>query len=66
MGYRRTKINAYYVRKLTKLAKGDSYGVVLPIEAVRAFGWQAKQKLLISVNIKKQRFSIKDWQKHLI
>lgn len=65
MAYQKTKIEQYYVRKLIKLARGQSYAVVLPIEAVRAFGWQGKQKLLVLVNTKKQKFIIKDWQKHL-
>lgn len=64
MAYRK-KIGQQYIRKLIKLANGDSYAVVLPIEAVRAFGWQARQKLLVTVNPKKQKFIIKDWQRHL-
>lgn len=59
------KIGQQYIRKLIKLANGDSYAVVLPIEAVRAFAWQARQKLLVTVDLKKQQFIIKDWQKHL-
>ena len=33
------------VRKLFKVGRNASYGLTLPIDAIRLFGWQEKQKL---------------------
>ena len=50
------------IRKIAKLGK-VSYAVTLPIEAVRAFGWKEKQKVILEVNEEKKTITIRDWKK---
>jgi len=48
------------IRKLTKLG-GTSYGITLPIEHIRAFGWREHQKLVVKREGK--RLIIEDWSR---
>ena len=50
------------IRKITKVGK-HSYAVILPIETVRKWGWQEKQKVVLEVDSKKKIIEIKDWKK---
>ena len=50
------------VRKLTK-SGGNSYYITLPVEAIREFDWQKKQKLEVEIDKKRKRLIIKDWEK---
>jgi len=47
------------IRKLTKLG-GTSYGITLPIEYIRAFGWRERQKLVVKREGK--RLIVEDWK----
>ena len=51
------------VRSLFKLAGGKSYAITLPIEVVREWGWQDRQKLKLTIDDKKKRITIEDWKK---
>ena len=51
------------IRKLAKVGGGKTYAITLPIDAIRKFGWQEKQKLVINVDSKRKRLIIKDWEK---
>jgi len=50
------------IRKLSKVGGGATYSLTLPIEAVRKFGWQEKQKLEVEIDAKRKRLIIKDWR----
>ncbi len=43
----RRKLTKRHIRSLLKLGGGSSYGISLPREEVEAFGWKAKQKLVV-------------------
>lgn len=49
------------IRSLNKTGGGRSYTVSLPIEVIRAFRWERRQKLELSVDAKKKRIIISDW-----
>lgn len=51
-----------HTRKLAKVGGGHTYSVTLPIGAVREFGWQEKQRVLIEVDKKNKRIIIKDYK----
>jgi hypothetical protein len=51
------------VRSLTKTGGGRSYTVSLPREAIRAFGWQERQKLVLLIDPRRRTILIKDWKK---
>jgi len=59
----RSKIEEKNIRKLAKVGGGTSYSITLPIDAIRDFGWQEKQKLMIEVDKGRKRIIIKDWEK---
>jgi len=50
------------VRSLSKTSGGNSYGITLPLRAIRLFKWQARQKLHITVDEKRKRLIIEDWK----
>lgn len=43
----RRKIEDNHIRSLTKVSKGRSYAVILPVEMVREFGWKERQRLVV-------------------
>jgi len=45
------------------MAGGRSYAVTLPVDVVRSFKWQEKQKLQLTIDEKKKRIIIEDWSK---
>jgi hypothetical protein len=51
------------VRSLFKLAGGKSYAITIPIEVVRSWGWQERQKLKLTIDDKKHKIGIEDWSK---
>ena len=56
----RNRFEERNVRKLTKIAGGTSYAVTLPIDYVREFKWQDRQKLVVHKSGKK--LIIEDWE----
>ena len=59
----RKKVENRNVRKLAKVGGGVTYAITLPIDAIREFGWQEKQKLEIKIDKARKRLIIKDWEK---
>jgi len=41
---------------------GGSYGITIPIEIIRKFGWKERQKVLLKADPKKKSIVIKDWK----
>ncbi|MCA9361440.1 hypothetical protein KC845_02680 [Candidatus Kaiserbacteria bacterium] len=58
----RRKIESENIRSLNKTSGGSSYGITLPLRAIRLFKWQARQKLQITVDEKQKRLIIEDWK----
>ncbi len=56
----RRRIDERNIRSLTKVARGTSYAVTLPIEYVRKLKWRGKQKL--EVKLYQDRIIIRDWK----
>ncbi len=59
----RRRLENRYIRKITKTGRGQSYTVILPIEAIRLFGWQSKQKVVVKIDKRRKRFVVEDWKK---
>ena len=59
----RRKLENRNIRKITKLAGGTSYGITLPIDVIRKWGWKEKQKLVLEVDEKRRVIKIRDWKK---
>jgi len=57
----RRKLEEKNIRKLTKVASGNSFGITLPIEMVRSLRWRERQKLVVKKRGKK--ITIEDWKK---
>lgn len=55
----RRKINNNHIRSLTKVSKGRSYSLTLPIEMVRELGWRERQKLVVKK--RGNKLTIEDW-----
>lgn len=51
------------VRSLFKMAGGRSYAITLPVDVIRSFKWQEKQKLHLTIDEKKKRIIVEDWPK---
>lgn len=49
------------IRKIAKIG-GTSYGITLPIEVIREFGWKEKQKVVLKINPKNKSILICDWK----
>jgi antitoxin component of MazEF toxin-antitoxin module len=50
------------IRKITKVG-GHSYAVTLPMEVVKSWKWQERQKVVLEIDNKKKAIKIKDWKK---
>ncbi|PLX21798.1 hypothetical protein C0584_01700 [Candidatus Parcubacteria bacterium] len=59
----RTNLDDRNIRKLSRVGSGKTYTITLPIEAIRKFGWQKKQKLEVEVDEEGKRLIVKDWEK---
>lgn len=55
------KLSERNIRKLYKTGGDASYSITLPIDMIREFGWQEKQKLVVTKDAKKKRLIIEDW-----
>lgn len=49
-------------RSLHKTSGGKSYGMTLPLEVIRRFRWQKKQKLQLRIDDSKKQIIIEDWK----
>lgn len=49
------------IRKITKMGKGRTMGITLPVEVLDKLGWKEHQKVI--VDLKGKTISIKDWKK---
>lgn len=49
------------VRSLVKSSGGRSYAISLPIEVIRAFRWEKRQKLQLKIDSVRKRITISDW-----
>ena len=57
-----TRADQRNTRKLNRVGRGRTYSITLPIEVIRKFRWQKKQKLALEIDFKKKRIIIKDWE----
>lgn len=55
----RRKTEDNYIRSLTKIASGSSYGITIPMEYIKKLKWKSKQKLEVKLN--RDRIIIRDW-----
>jgi len=49
------------IRKITKMGKGRTMGITLPIEIIEKLDWKEHQKVIVS--LRGNIISIKDWKK---
>jgi bifunctional DNA-binding transcriptional regulator/antitoxin component of YhaV-PrlF toxin-antitoxin module len=49
------------IRKITRIGS-ISYGITIPIEVIRKFGWKERQKVILKIDPKKKSITIKDWK----
>ena len=57
----RRKREDYKVRSLNKVSNGKSYSITLPLEVIRLFRWQKRQKLQLKINGKRKTKTIGNW-----
>lgn len=50
------------IRKLSRVGRGNTYSLTLPIEMIRKLKWQKTQKIEVEMDEKKNRLIIKDWE----
>ena len=58
----RTVIENRNIRKLSRVGRGNTYSLTLPIEMIRKLKWQKTQKIEVELDEKKNRLIIKDWK----
>ena len=51
------------IRSLIRMSNGKSYALTLPINVIRDFGWEKRQKLELTIDAKRRRITISDWPK---
>jgi antitoxin component of MazEF toxin-antitoxin module len=56
----RRKNEESHIRSLTKVSRGTSYAVTIPMEYIRKLKWKSKQKL--EVKLFNDRIIIRDWE----
>ena len=59
----RRKIHEKNIRSLTRNSNGRSYVITLPIDVIRQWRWQHRQKLQLTIDHKRKRIIIADWKK---
>ena len=57
-----TRAEQRNIRKLNRVGRGKTYSLTLPIEVIRKFKWQEKQKLALEIDYRRKRIIIKDWE----
>ncbi|OHA17085.1 MAG: hypothetical protein A3G52_03950 [Candidatus Taylorbacteria bacterium RIFCSPLOWO2_12_FULL_43_20] len=58
----RRKIEDKNVRSLIKNRQRNSYSLSLPIDIIRRFDWQHRQKLQLTIDKSRKRIIIEDWK----
>jgi len=59
----REKLENRKIRKLSRVGNGKTYTITIPVEIIREFGWQKKQKVVVEMDKKNKVVKIKDWEK---
>jgi len=59
----RRKIQQRNIRSINKTSGGKSYSITLPVEVIRHWRWKNRQKVQLTINDKKKRIIIEDWEK---
>jgi hypothetical protein len=59
----RRKIKDKNIRSLSKTSQGRSYSITLPIDVIRRWRWKNRQKLQLTIDEKKKRIIIEDWER---
>ncbi|MAG12309.1 hypothetical protein CL630_00665 [bacterium] len=59
----RRKLKDRNIRSLTRNSGGRSYVITVPIDVVREWKWQHRQKLELTFDHRRQRIIIADWKK---
>ena len=59
----RRKIESRNVRSLTKTSRGRAYSITLPVDVIRKFRWQMRQKLELESDYQKKQVIIKEWKR---
>ena len=59
----RRKLENKNIRSLHKTSSGKSYSITLPVDTIRKFRWQKRQKLTLTIDKKNKRIIIEDWKK---
>lgn len=57
----RQRLENKNIRKLSRIGRGKTYSITLPVDGIRQFNWQKKQKVVVEIDAKRKRFIIKDW-----
>lgn len=55
------KLKEKNIRKLTRMGRGRSIGLTLPIEIVEKLKWKERQKVVVHLSGKK--IIVEDWKK---
>ena len=59
----RRRIEDKNIRSLTSTSGGKGYSITLPIAVIRAFRWKRRQKLELTIDRRRKRITIKDWER---
>jgi len=65
-GFMKTKrrIENRNIRKITKVASGQSYSITLPIDVIRRWKWRERQKVVLTMNEEEKSITIRDWREN--
>jgi len=58
----RRKLEQKNVRSLIKTSGGKSYAVTIPVDIIRRWGWQKRQKVTLKTDERRKRIIIEDWK----
>lgn len=59
----RRPIEEKNIRKITKLGE-KSYGITLPIDVIRRWGWRERQKVTLEIDDENKKIVIEDWKEN--
>ncbi|PIS21461.1 hypothetical protein COT51_02660 [candidate division WWE3 bacterium CG08_land_8_20_14_0_20_41_15] len=55
------KLEDRNIRKITRIGN-ISYGITIPIEVIRQFGWKERQKVILKIDSKNKIIVVRDWK----